>query len=336
MEELGEQDDQAWQLESDRPGERLLSLTLVVLSNPEGLSKEEIFASVRGYQPYLEKKSFVALEKLFTRDKNTLLEIGIQIEAFIPKHAIDDNTQTKYRINSAKFVWPANTQLTANQLRLMELATKVWARASLSSDAQRAVTRLRALGLPSEGLDLSGFAPRILTNEPGFIQLNDAIQSAKEVEFSYRAPEAEITKRRVRPLLLKNVSGQWLLMSWDVNAGDYRNFLLRRIVSKIATTETEFDRASDDQVAEAEARLDNFIASNLATIRVKPDTEAWVHFGLDSAGADSDGTHSFNFMDLNLLADELRQYGKSVEVIEPEALRSAIRRGLEKVVSQHA
>ena len=74
----------------------------------------------------------------------------------------------------------------------------------------------------------------------------------------------------------------------------------------------------------------------LATIRVKPDTEAWVHFGLDSGGTDAEGTHSFNFMDLNLLADELRQYGKTIEVIEPEALRAAIRRGLEKVVSQHA
>lgn len=333
MNELGEQE---WQREADRPGERLLSLTLVVLSNPEGLSKEEIFASVRGYQPYLEKNSLVALEKLFTRDKGTLLEIGIQIEAFIPKHAIDDNTQTKYRINSAKFVWPANTDLTPNQLRLMELATKVWARASLSADAQRAVTRLRALGLPSEGLDLSGFAPRILTNEPGFIQLNDAIQFAKEIEFSYRAPEAEITKRKVRPIMLKNISGQWLLMSWDVDAGDYRNFLLRRIVSKITTTDTEFDRASVAEVEEAERRLDAFIESNIATIKIKPDTEAWVHFGLDSAAVDGEGIHSFNYMDLYLLADELRQYGKSVEVIEPEALRTAIRRGLEKVVSQHA
>lgn len=336
MNDLGDEEDYEWELESDRPGERLLSLTLVVLSNPNGLTKEEIFASVRGYQSYVSENKMVALEKIFTRDKSTLLDIGIQIEAFIPKHAPEDNTQTKYRINSAKFVWPANTKLTPAQLRLMELATKVWAKASLSSDAQRAVTRLRALGLPSEGLDLSGFAPRILTNEPGFIQLNDAIQASKVVEFKYRAPEADVTQRRVRPLMLKNIAGQWLLMCWDIQADDFRNFLLKRIVSKITTTDETFESATMPLVTEAEQRLDDFIASNLATIRVQPDTQAWVHFGLDSGGLDEDGTYNFHYMDLHLLADELRQYGKSVEVVAPEALKQAIRRGLEKVVSQHA
>ncbi|MEY4390609.1 MAG: hypothetical protein RLZZ400_352, partial [Actinomycetota bacterium] len=74
MNDLGDsEEDYEWELESDRPGERLLSLTLVVLSNPNGLTKEEIFASVRGYQSYVSENKMVALEKIFTRDKNTLL-----------------------------------------------------------------------------------------------------------------------------------------------------------------------------------------------------------------------------------------------------------------------
>ena len=43
---LGEGD---WQKEPDTKPERLLSLTLALLSNSVGLSKEELFRSVRGY-----------------------------------------------------------------------------------------------------------------------------------------------------------------------------------------------------------------------------------------------------------------------------------------------
>lgn len=326
-----------WVPEADRPGERLLSLTLVLLSNPNGLTKEEIFASIRGYRDAQAKNANPqALEKLFTRDKDSLREIGIQLDTFIAKHDLDDNTKTRYRINSSEFIWPKNTKLNANQVRLLELATKVWARASLSSDAQRAVTRLRALGLPSEGLDLSGFAPRILTNEPSFLVLEEAVREGREVTFDYRAPNADITKRHVQPLQLRNISGQWLLIAWDVDQDDFRNFLLKRITSRIKVLDATFAPATNEHIREAEGRLNDFIESNVATIRVQKDTEAWVHFDLDAPGSSPEGLVTFNFMDLHLLADELRQYGRSVEVLQPEALREAIRRGLEKVVNQHA
>lgn len=45
-ESLGEGE---WQKEPDTKPERLLSLTLALLSNSVGLSKEELFRSVRGY-----------------------------------------------------------------------------------------------------------------------------------------------------------------------------------------------------------------------------------------------------------------------------------------------
>jgi predicted DNA-binding transcriptional regulator YafY len=41
-------------------------------------------------------------------------------------------------------------------------------------------------------------------------------------------------------------------------------------------------------------------------------------------------------MDLHLLAEELRELGPDVEIVEPKALQDAIRLGLEKVASDHA
>jgi proteasome accessory factor B len=332
-------DEGEWSLEGDDKAERLLSLTLTLLSNQRGgVTKEELMGLIRGYRHAVSKaKNSDAVNKLFERDKASLRELGIQVETFIRPSDMDDNTETRYRISSATFNWPKGTKLSANQLRLLELAAKVWARASFSIDAQRAVTRLKALGMPSDGLDLSGFAPRIMTTEPSFVQLDEAIRDGLEVSFFYRAPDSEIAKRTVQPLQLRNVSGQWLLVSRDLDRNlEIRHFMLKRIVSRIDETGNRFTKATLEEVEDAKQQLDKFIEKNVAVIKVVPNTEAWVHFDLDAPGALQDGLYSFHFMDLHLLAEELRQYGKSVTVMQPEALQQAVRRGFEKVASLHA
>jgi predicted DNA-binding transcriptional regulator YafY len=107
-------------------------------------------------------------------------------------------------------------------------------------------------------------------------------------------------------------------------------------VSRITPTGAKFEPITPEQVAEADALLDQFIQGNVATIKVEPNTEAWVHFDLDAPGSDPDGVHSFHFMDLSLLADELRQYGRTVQVLSPDELKQAVRKGFEKVASEHA
>ena len=330
-------DEGRWNLEGDEKAERLLSLALTLIGNKAGFTKEELLGSIRGYHNAIAAgKKTDAINKQFERDKASLRELGIQVETFIRDSDLDDNTESRYFIPSNSFVWPKNVKLNANQLRLLELAAKVWARASFSVDAQRAVTRLKALGMPSDGLDLSGFAPRIMTSEPGFLQLEEAARDGVEVTFSYRAPDSDVTKRTVQPWQLRNISGQWMLVCWDVDKQDIRNFLLKRIVSRVGETGNTFEVATHEQVAEAEQLLDAHIQKNVAVISVTPGTEAWVHFDLDAPGALVNGQFSFNFMDVHLLAEELRQYGSGVQVVSPEALKLAVRKGFERVADLHA
>ena len=333
------EDEGEWQPEGDDKAERLLSLTLTLLSNQGGgFTKDELMGLIRGYRIATSKaKNSDAVNKLFERDKASLRELGIQVETFIRPSDMGDNTESRYRISSANFTWPPELKLSGNQLRLLELAAKVWARASFSIDAQRAVTRLKALGMPSDGLDLSGFAPRIMTTEPSFLQLEQAARDGIEVSFIYRAPDSEPAKRTVRPMQVRHISGQWLLVCHDLDRNlEIRHFMLKRIVSRIEETGNKFVPATLAEVEEAAAQLQAFSDKNVAVIKVEPNSEAWVHFGLDSPGALQDGMHSFNFMDVHLLAEELRQYGRSITVIEPDALIQAVRKGFEKVASQHA
>jgi len=333
------EDEGQRQPEGDDKAERLLCLTLTLLSNQRGgFTKEELMGLIRGYRMATAKsKNSDAVNKLFERDKASLRELGIQVETFIRASDMDDNTESRYRISSANFIWPPDLKLSGNQLRLLELAAKVWARASFSIDAQRAVTRLKALGMPSDGLDLSGFAPRIMTTEPSFLQLEQAARDGIEASFVYRAPDSEPTKRTVQPMQVRHIAGQWLLVCHDLDRSlQVRHFMLKRIVSRIEDTGNRFAPATIAEVEDAAAQLQEFSAQNVAVIKVEPNSEAWVHFGLDAPGALQDGRHSFNFMDVHLLGEELRQYGRSVTVIEPEALKQAVRRGFEKVASQHA
>lgn len=329
--------DREFTLESDDKSERLLSLTLILLSSKLGFTKEELYRSVRGYRLSIEAgKPRATIDKMFERDKESLRDMGVQVEAFIRNSDLEDNTETRYYIPADTFVWPANTKLTPNQLRLLELASRVWARASFSVEASRAVMRLKALGLPSDGLDLEGFAPRILTNEPGILQLEEAARDGIEVTFKYRAPDREPEVRTVQPWQVRHISGQWLLVCFDIDRQEPRNFMLKRIVSRIDATGESFSPVSSADLAGTLAELEQHIARNEAVLKVKLGTEAWVHFDLQSSGADGDGIVSFNFMDLHLLAEELRSYGRSITVLQPAELKDAITKGLQRVVNQHA
>ena len=325
-----------WQPEGDDSAERLLSLTLTLLSNPYGFTKEELFKSVRGYRMMIESGAKAdALNKKFERDKTALKEMGVQVVTFTRSSDLEDNQQSRYYIPADTFVWPKGTDLTPNQLRLLELAAKVWARASFSTEASRAVMRLKALGMPSDGLDLAGFAPRILTNEPGILQLEEAARDGLEVTFEYRAPDQEVTSRTVQPWQVRHVSGQWLLICWDVGRNDIRNFMLKRIVSRISETGNKFKGATSEQLNEATRRLNEFTEGNVAVLKVEPKTEAWVHYELEHHTG-PDGEVTLNYMDLHLLAEQIRGFGPTVKVVSPPELAEVIRRGLEKVVNLHA
>jgi proteasome accessory factor B len=145
--------------------------------------------------------------------------------------------------------------------------------------------------------------------------------------------------RKVEPWSLRNIDGQWLLQSFDVAAKEVRNFLLRRIVSKVQLVKVEdeivtFQKPSPAQLDAAKVDLEDFIQHQVAEIRVRKDTSAWFHFHLD--GAEPEATISFQYMDLHLLAEELRDFALDIKVIRPKQLEDAIRAGFEKVLNDHA
>ena len=323
------------QIEKGDAAERLLNITLALLSSRHGLTKAELFQAVRDYRASIASGTTAeALEKKFDRDKEILRSNGIQLETFILASDGDDNQQTRYVINPSEFSWPKGIELSAKQLQLLNLAAQVWRQASLSSDATSGLDRLRALGVMSDSSSLLGFAPRIKTHESCFMPLTNALAEHAEVTFEYRKPgQDETAMRTVQPWKLRNISGQWLLVCFDVDAGDVRNFMLKRIVGRIKETGNSFAKVPADAIDAAIESLDKHIENQVATLSVRRDSMAWFHYEVRSSAEWADV--SFHYMDLWLLAEELRDYAGDFKVVGPSELAEAIQIGYEKVAADH-
>lgn len=317
--------------------ERLLQLTCALLYSKRGLTKNEIYTAIRSYSQALNSgTNEESLNRMFERDKTDLRAAGIQIE--MPSQQGDSDDQ-RYLIATDNFVWPKNAELNSNQLQLLSLAASAWSQASLEADANQALVRLRALGIEPAGEDLIGMAPRIKTQEPSFTPLAKAIEDQVLVTFNYRKPDGEVSLRKVEPWSLQNIDGQWLLQSFDISAKEVRNFLLKRIVSKVKIAKVDempvaFDKPSAEELIAAKNDLDSLIANQVAELKVKKDTQAWFHFHLD--GNEPEALVTMHYMDPYLLAEELRDFALDITILKPKKVEEILREGFQKVVDEHA
>ncbi len=325
-----------WQPYKTDKSERLLQLTTALLFAERGLTKRELYYSITEYRADVaDKKSEPSLNRKFERDKSDLRDSGILVQISNPQDAPEEQ---RYVITSDSFVWPAKTSLSPHQLQLLNLASQAWSMASLSSEVNQGLIKLRSLGLQPAEADLVGLAPKFKTHEPAFMPLNKAIDERYEVTFNYRRQDEQVKPRRVQPWQLQNISGQWLLVCFDVDKKEVRNFLLKRIVSKVTAVQLDhelinFEAPDATELQSAIEDLATHTAKQVATIKVNKDSSAWFHFHLDEK---QDTELNFEYMDLNLLAEELSVFALDIKVLSPRELDEAIRAGFEKVASDHA
>lgn len=329
-------DNSDWKLDPDDQSERLYSLTLALLQTEVGLTKEEIFYAIRGYRLDVEKAggfhgNLVSLNRKFDRDKEKLREMGVAIE---PAGGVNTgDADYRYRISREVFRWPKDVSLTSRQLQLLELAAGVWSQAALSPEATNALTRMRAIADRGETSANIGIAPKLNTVEPAFSPIRRAIEDRAVVRFTYRKPDGEEAVRTVEPWQLVHNNGLWTLLGFDRDRGAARNFLLKRIHSRVTKLDEYFDPVSSEAIADAKRDLAELLGSNSAKILVSPGTTAAMHFEVSGS---KPVEVILNYYDLQLLAEELMEFGRSVTVVEPKELADLIQETLRAVVANHA
>lgn len=318
--------------------ERLFSLVLALLATQTGLTKNEILSTVQGYrQQFSPDGGNASLERQFERDKDNIRELGVPLETIEQPGEPGNNQSMRYRIPKGAYELPADVRFTAAELSLLSLAATVWREGSLSGQSQRAMTKLRSLGIePDE--PIIGYAPRLRTREASFEPLDAALERRAIVSFPYLKPGEERPRTRtVAPLALVQHEGRWHLYATDQSVDEPRTFLLSRIVGSVKPTGSSFAPDARDHAAEAIDGLRRVSASQRAVVRVQPGTDAAARLGNRYQGDDGDPTRlTIPFLDLNILADELAGFGPEVVVVDPVMLADAVSTRLALVVARHS
>ncbi len=181
--------------------ERLLNLVICLLATRRWLTKEQIRRAV---PQYAECETVEAFDRMFERDKEDLRELGIPLVSGAVDAVFDD--EQGYRVDRDAYALP-QVDLTAAELAVLGLASRVWQQASLAGPAARAMVKLRALGVETDEESLVGVEPRVRTAEPSFEPLYAATRDRAPVSFRYRKPRGEAPRparstgsaRRARP-----------------------------------------------------------------------------------------------------------------------------------------
>ena len=289
-----------------------------------GLSKQDLFDAVPAYR---ESSGGEALEKMFDRDKKALRNMGVQLEVK-NNDSFEDGESARYLISKGAFKWPEELQLNPKQLGLVELAARSWNTQIFGSAARSGLTRLKSRGMVEVDRQLQHIAPRLVAKHESFGPLADAISASTTVVFEYRKSDSSQSVREVQPLKLRLIEGEWVLLAQEQES--VKNFLLRRIVSKVKDTEVTFAGPPESVINAAENDLVEFAQSNVAVIELAPGTEAWWHFGAEVE------TLELSYMDEALLAEDLMEFGSDLRVLSPKTLANRIQVGFEAVIATHA
>jgi proteasome accessory factor B len=317
--------------------ERLFSLVLALLATEAGLTKNEILSTVQGYrQRYSASGDNSNLERQFERDKDDIRDLGVPLETLDSPGQVGNNQNLRYRIPRGDYELPADISFSPEETTLLNLAAMVWREGSISGESRRAILKLRSLGVVTDE-PMIGYAPRLRVRDVAFEPLNAALDKHVIVRFGYLKPgEQEARVRTVAPIALIQREGRWILHGQDQDAGGTRNFLLRRIVTPVTTTNTKHAPFPASATEDAKAELDEIWESRAAAVEVEPASDAETRLSKRPSTTSTGNTLTLHYSDIDLFADELAGYGPEVLVLSPDELRTAVHDRLLRTVADHA
>jgi proteasome accessory factor B len=326
---------------ADEPGKviRQFSLIHAMLASRFGLTVDEILSTVDGYRdtfdPYSEK-SLAAITKSFERDKKDIRDLGIVIQTRSPADASNDNHGVRYLIDPATYVLPADVEFSRREIALLQVAARAWQHGSMNKEAIRALNKLRSLGIEPDS-SLTGVRPRISGWNAAVNELGEILSEAGVAEFDYLKPgDVTPATRHAAPLALIDWNGLWYLLAWDLERNAERTFLVSRVttVPRIVPGQRH-ERTTDDYAARLVAELEDLAAQNIARVRVVADSDADFRLTAKYGAADARGDIRIPTADLDLLADELVEFGSDLDIIAPEELRSRIQKRFDTLNVMH-
>lgn len=300
--------------------ERLINLTLGLLSSKRYLTKNEIFRNVAGYNGSPE-----TMERMFERDKDELRGLGIEIEVGQIDPLFED--EQGYLIRSANIqIQPE--EFTKEELLLMTMAGNLWKESALSGISENALIKVASL---DGGIGFNNIPLPLIEDEKFnigiFETIIEAIQQNKYLTFGYKNKQ-----RIVAPFGLKNTKGFWYLIAQERDK-EIKVFKLIRIQSEIEILDNEGNFTKPENF-EMNSYLESILKEEQseAVLRVRENKVNRLRSkGVVTDSTDGWDTLQITFDDLSDFIKDILWYGDDIYVVSPTDLRNEIVKNLKQV-----
>ena len=310
-----------------RKSERLVNLTIALLATKRYLTKSEIFNSVDGYEGTAETK-----ERMFERDKDDLRSLGIDIEvgSFDPLF----NDEAGYKIKQEKYQFELG-DISSTEVALLSLAAEAWQDASFGDVAQRALLKLRSIGIPSDELSIPATVQKLNDGGQDLSLITQAIAQSQRLAFAYLDSSLKIKMRSVVPIALSTRNGFWYLSGVDQEIQEIRTFRVDRINGPIAASAGPKDFQTptgfDSSKAPSESPTNSFA---LIDVRVgkAPSLRA---LAISTQSLGEWDQVKIPILNLDSLCSLVLWHGPDAFVQEPAELRELVIDHLEALVENH-
>lgn len=302
--------------------ERLINLTLGLLSSKRYLTKNEIFRNVAGYNGSPE-----TMERMFERDKDELRGLGIEIEVGQIDPLFEDEQGYLIRSSSIQ-IQPE--EFSKEELLLMTMAGNLWKESALSGISENALIKMASL---DGGIGFNSIALPLIQDEKFntaiFEKIIEAILQNKYLTFTYKNKE-----RIVAPYGLKNTKGFWYLIAQEKDQ-EIKVFKLIRIQSEIGILNNDINFTKPKNF-----EIDSYLESVLnedqreAILRIRENKVNNLRDkGAVTESKDGWDTLQITFDDLADFAKDILWYGDDIYVVSPADLRDEIVKNLKQVVN---
>lgn len=314
-----------------RKTERLVNLTICLLTTRRFLPREEIRQAVLDYRELTDE----AFERAFERDKDELRALGVPIEMGNHEAYFDD--EVGYRISRQDFELPP-IELTAEEAAAVLVASRSWQQARHAESSMAAISKLRAAGVSADTARLDALMPTVNATEPAFEAIWDAVLTGTPLRFGYRGDSAE---RHLEPWKIVSHRGKWYVIGFDTDRQDRRMFKLSRIT---AGPEPDGEPGTvvvppEVDLSELGTGLDPARPDRTATLAIRTGTLALLRRSAEPADWSRPlptgyAAHRVEYASTTDFAAEVVAGGPDVLVLDPPELRERVLGLLHAVADQ--
>jgi len=296
-----------------RTSERLVNLTIALLTARRYLSRDQLRDMVEGYRDL----AGAAFDRQFERDKATLKDLGVPLDVGTNDKLFDD--EPGYRIRRDSFELPG-VAFDSDEVGVLVCAAQVWQQASTAQTTAAALAKLWATGAEPDVGRLAALRPHISAREASWQPLWQAVQARQKVRFSYRDQE-----RLVQPWMMAWRGGAWYLAGFDETRDAARVFKLARVAGEVATVSRPEafavpEVSADDLFAGVAAG----VSASVATIDVRDGAAPWLTRPGVAVAVSDVPTGWQRWRVPGATVADVAMAGANARVVEPASLADAV------------